>query len=79
MQFNAIVLGPAAMASITPLEFVYSRKGYEGTLGIVPAPEATTCTAYPGAVGKFAGDVPAGGVLSGFQLLNVYIRPGGGL
>lgn len=28
---------------------------------------------------ELAGDAPAGGVLSGFQLLNVYIQPGGGL
>lgn len=28
---------------------------------------------------ELAGDVPAGGVLSGFQILNVYIQPGGGL
>ena len=28
---------------------------------------------------ELAGDAQAGGVLSGFQLLNVYIQPGGGL
>jgi hypothetical protein len=25
------------------------------------------------------GDVPAGGVLSGFQILNLHVEPGGGL
>jgi hypothetical protein len=28
---------------------------------------------------EMAGDAPAGGVLSGFQILNVYVQPGGGL
>jgi hypothetical protein len=28
---------------------------------------------------ELAADAPAGGVLSGFQILNVYVQPGGGL